>query len=381
MKLTALTVENLRPTDSRREIPDALLPGLYLIVQPSGKKSWAIRYRHHGQTRKHTLGSFPAIDLKAARGIGAEALRVVAENRDPAREKKRARADTIDALIVRFLDEYQGNGNRPRTIAETKRHLGDLLNRWRRRPTRDITKDDVLALLRDITKAGKPITANRVLASVRRMFNWAVSQNLLTTSPCAGVERPNKEIPRDRVLTDAELSRVWNAARRAGFPFGPLVQLLILTGARRDEVGAMRWSEVNLRAKLWSLPAARTKNGRDHDVPLSEQAVAILKALPRIDESDFVLTTTGKSPISGYSKSKKHIDKLAGIAPWRLHDLRRTVATNLQKLGVRLEVTEAVLNHVSGSRAGVTGIYARHDYANEKRAALKKWGDRVARLS
>ena len=171
-----------------------------------------------------------------------------------------------------------------------------------------------------------------------------------------------------------------------GWPFGPIVRLLILTGARRDEVAQMEWREVDLDRAVWTLPASRSKNRREHTIPLSDMAIDVLRSLPRIERSGLVFTTNARTPVSGFSKAKPALDRamaeLAGeeasrIPGWVLHDLRRTVATNLQRLGVRLEVTEAVLNHVSGSRAGIVGVYQKHDYAAEKSAALEAWARRL----
>ena len=180
---------------------------------------------------------------------------------------------------------------------------------------------------------------------------------------------PGSETKRDRVLTDDEVVAVWRGTQELGWPFGDCIRLLMLTGARREEIAQLRWSEVdNLSIKL---KGARTKSGEPHDIPLSAPALALLEHLPRIATSDLVFTTNGKTSISGWSHAKDRLDTLAPIASWRVHDLRRTVATGLQKLGTPLQVTEAVLGHVSGSRAGVVGIYQRQNYANEKRAALE----------
>ena len=213
------------------------------------------------------------------------------------------------------------------------------------------------------------------------MFNWAIERDIIASSPCAGVKPPTPEQSRDRVLSDDELGNVWRAAHQLGGPFGALVELLILTGQRRDEVARMAWGEVDLDAQLWTLPKERSKNGRPHDVALSAPAVAILNSLPRIGDS-FVLTTDGKSAASNYSASKRKLDKLlpADMPPWWLHDLRRTVASGMARLGINLPVIEKILNHSSGSFGGIVGVYQRHDFADEKRHALERWGAHVADL-
>ena len=255
-------------------------------------------------------------------------------------------------------------------------------------------------MLDEIVDRGAPIRANRVFGHFRNMCRWAIARGIIERSPCDGL-RPSPERRRDRVLSDDEIRVVWRAFEGVAWPFGPIGQLLLLTGARRDEIADMRWDELDLTARTLTLPAARTKNKREHIIPLSDAGMAIIAKLPHIgDKPDgFIFTTTYRSAVSGFSRAKLAIDhhvvvtlrKEAGARGddprgarpperWTFHDLRRTVATNLQKLGVRLEVTEAVLNHVSGSRAGIVGVYQRHTWADEKRAALNAWADRVAQI-
>jgi integrase len=383
--LTARTIETIKPAPQRQEIPDAHMPGLYLVVQPSGARSWAVRYRHHGRPRKHTLGSFPAIDLKTARTFAGKALRAAAEGRDPGNEKVKARnakADSIEGVAAQFIEKHCKRSNRPRTAEETKRLLDlHVLPRWRGRMVHEITRRDVLDLLDRVVDSGRPIAANRTFSAVRKLFNWALARDIIAASPCAGVKPPTAERSRDRVLSDPELRDVWLAADRIGYPFGGLVKLLILTGQRRDECAGMRWSELDLKARTWTLPPGRTKTNRPHDVPLSGAAVALLKGLPRI-AGDYVLTTTGESPSNGYSKGKRRIDALLpeNVPAWRLHDIRRTVASGMAQLGVNLPVIEKVLNHTSGSFGGIVAVYQKHEFAEEKRAALETWGSFVADL-
>jgi integrase len=386
-RLTNRSVEAMKPGSVRQEIPDSFLPGLYLIQQPSGAKGWAVRYRHQGVPRKHTLGSYPALGLKDARELAAKALRSVAEGRDPGREKIQARAakaDSVDRIVEEFLERHVRRSNRPRTAEETERLLRQhVLPRWRGRMVHDITRRDVLDILDRVVDGGAPIAANRVLAAVRKFFNWCVARDILAASPCAGVKPPTAERSRDRVLTDDELRLVWAAAEKLGGTFGPLVKLLALTGQRRDEVARIKFEEINFDARLWTLPPARTKNNQPHEVPLSKPALAVLQRLPRTVESPFVLTTNGgASPASGYSKNKRRLDALlpADMPSWRLHDLRRTAASGMARLSINLPVIEKVLNHASGSFAGIVGVYQRHSFAEEKARALETWGNFVAAL-
>jgi integrase len=383
--LTARTVETVKAGPKRREIADKLLPGLYLVVQPTGAKSWAVRYRVAGRPRKHTIDGYPAIDLKAARELASEALRAVAAGRDPGREKLESRAiaqDTVAVVVQQFVELHCRRHNRPRHARETTRLLErNVLPRWRARPIREISRRDVLYLLDRLAEDG-PITANRTLSAVRKLFNWAVSRDIIAVSPCAGVKPPTPERSRDRVLSDDELCVVWQAADKLGGPFGALIKFLILTGQRRDEAAGIRWSELDLDSRLWTIGKERAKNARTHDVPLSPQAVLIIGSLARIAGSAFVLTTTGKAPASDYSKKKRQINALlpADMPAWRLHDLRRSVASGMARLGINLPIIEKVLNHRSGSFGGIVGVYQRHDFAAEKRLALQTWGAHVERI-
>jgi integrase len=420
-RLTAASIERLPKPHRRREIPDGLLPGLYLIVQPSGAKSWAVRYRHGGKTRKNTLGAYPALELGEAREEARRALQRVQKGADPAREKKIERARAADgsnefgAIVRQFIIKYQAPKNRswkgtarllgyvpdktkPECANDPATYValaGSLVSksRWGDRKISDIHRSEIRIALEDVTQRGSvktrvggnrrgaPIAANRLLAALRKLFNWALERDLVATNPCAGVRPLAAERSRDRVLSDDELGAVWNAAVNAGWPFGPVMQLLILTGQRRDEVAEMRWSELDLKSKQWSLPRGRFKNDNGHDVPLSEAAIDILKAVPAINGSEFVFTTTtGRTAVSGFSKVKERFDTNVGFDDWRIHDLRRTVASGMARLGIALPVIEKVLNHTSGSFRGIVGVYQRHSFADEKRLALDAWAAHVMRI-
>lgn len=379
-KLTTKAVEAIKPTTDRREIPDALLPGLYLIVQPSGARSWAVRYRHNGAPRKHTLGSYPKLDLKTARELGAKALRVAAEGRDPGHDKKQERGTTVGDVVAQFLDRHCRHNHSPRTLKESERLLRlYVLSRWSDRPARNISRAEVREMLDKLMADGTPVLANRVHSITRKFFGWAAEHEIIPASPVAGLKAPAVEKSRDRVLTDQELRAVWNAAERADPIYGAMVRLLVLTGQRRGEVAGMEWAELDLKNRLWSLPGARTKNGRAHDVPLSRQAIAIINGLPRTSER-YLFSPTGNAAINGFGKPKDRLDVLCGFADWTVHDLRRTVASGMARLGIGLPTIERVLNHVSGSFAGIVGVYQRHDFATEKRAALDAWGRHVAAI-
>jgi integrase len=365
-RLTTKSVEAMQGAAERREIPDGYLRGLYLVVQPSGSKSWAVRYRYGGRSRKHTIGAYPVFDLKAARDNAGKVLRAVSEGRDPEQRRSGSVEDVVAQFLERHCKDY-----RPRSLKETERLLRVNLAKWHGRNIDSITRADVRAMLASIDA---PITANRVHSITRKLFNWAVENDIIVSSPVAGVRPPSQEKSRDRVLTDDELIKIWRAAPEG--PFGGIVKLAILTGQRRTEVSQMEWAEI--AGDTWTLPKERTKNGRQHEVPLSRQAKAVLENLPRI--SDRFVFSYDTTPFNGFSKSKARLDKASGVVNWTIHDLRRTTASGLAKLGVSLVVIEKILNHVSGSLAGIVGVYQRHEFADEKRAGLQQWADHVERL-
>jgi integrase len=391
--LTDAAVRKRKPDPEKRvEIHDG--HGLYLVVQSSGAKSWAYRYRVGGKSRKLTLGSFPAMDIVGARNLASEASVQVRRGGDPAVDHRNAlRADDSFEVVARlFIERYARPKNR--SWDQTARWLGlapgegdELIStkkgaiaKWGDRKVGDVKQGDVIRLLDDIVDGGNPIAANRTLAAVRKLFNWAEGRYGLTSNPCNRVEMPGTETARDRVLTDKELKAVWKASTKLGGSFGTVVHLLMLTGQRRNEVAGMEWRELDIANRLWKLPRGRVKNDSGHEVPLSDQALELVAAVPRIHGQQLLFSTTGTTPISGFSKAKTEIDELARVEDWTLHDLRRTMASGMARLGVSLPVIEKILNHSSGSFRGVVGVYQRHSFADEKRAALDMWGAHVARL-
>ena len=370
-RLTVKGVENALPAPGRREIPDAIMRGLYLIVQPTGRKVWAVRYRLGGKSAKHTVGPYPAFSLKQARDSAAAVLRSVAEGRAPRQRGAGAVAQAVDQFLTRHGKRYRRN-----SLAQATRRLQRyVVENWGVRNLDSITRADVRAMLDSIEA---PIEANRVYSIVRKFFTWAVENDLIANTPVFGLRAPNPETSRDRILTDLELKAVWRAAEKIGYPFGVSVQLLILTGQRRGEVGNLQWSEIV--GDMWIIPRERAKNGRRHEVPLSRQAMAIIKGLPRLGDS-YVITLDGQKPRNNWKKDKDRLDALVQLDDWTIHDIRRTVASGMARLGVSLVVIEKVLNHVSGSLAGIVGVYQRYEFADEKRAALQQWADHVEQLA
>ena len=398
--LTARFIEQVKPEARVREIPDGGLPGLYLVVQPSGTRSFTLRYRHICRTRNMTLGRWPAFSLSDAREAARVALRAVAEGRDPAGEKRHAKSgdSTLCTEVGRlFIERDQRPTNR--TWKETARLLGlrsvddrfvvirgGILDQWSGRRLEEIRRRDIIAILDALS--ARPATKQNTFAALRRFFNWALARDLIATSPCTGVEAPQPTPARDRVLSDDELGWFWSACDTVGPPFSPLFKLLCLTGQRREEVGGMRWSE--LQGNAWTIPAARVKNGRQHSLILPAPTYALIAGVQQIGGCPLVFSTTGKTPVSGYSEAKRRLDAAMlrraqedtgridlQIAPWRLHDLRRTTASGMAKIGIPLPTIEKVLNHVSGSFGGIVGVYQRHEFSTEKAEALESWAEHI----
>jgi integrase len=278
------------------------------------------------------------------------------------------------------VERYCKRKHRARTLYDTQRYLNKyVIPKWGNRLIGEITRRDVRDILEGVVD-DSPVTANRLHSQIRKFFGWAVEHEIISVSPVASVKPPADEHAREHVLSDAEVSRVWRGAEEMGWPFGPIVHLLLLTGQRRGEVAGMLWAELDLENALWTLPGTRTKNGRLHEVPLSRQVIGVVKGLPRISASPYVFSLDGKKPINGWTEHKKKLDKISGLSGWTLHDLRRTAASNMAKLGVSLPVIEKCLNHVSGSFAGIVSVYQRHDYADEKQKALQQWANHVSKL-
>lgn len=389
-KLTDVFVSSVKlpPTGKQVEYCDAFARGLRLRVSYRGARTWiaACRILADGAWKqcRVTLGHYPAVSLSVAREKAAEAQAMAAAGKDPRRMHIEARRalevasrDTFSSVRDRFLQDCK-----PKLRARTYREYDRILNSalftdWADRPISEITRRDVLDMLRPL---GQRIRANRTLAVARVLFNWTAGQAIIEHPPTQHIDPPAKENRRDRALSDAEIKTLWPA-------FDSFFKVLLLTGQRRGEVAAMQWDELDLDGGVWILPKDRTKNHKPHVVPLAPAVVRLLSEMPRHEHGPYVFTTTdGRVPISGFTKFKKAVDdamKAAGheIAPWTIHDLRRTAATGMGALGVAPHVIELVLNHVSGSRAGVAGIYQRAEMLPERRHALEQWAVHVERLA
>jgi integrase len=413
--LTAAAVRALRPAEDRREIPDGGIGGLRLLIQPSGARSWIMRFRRpDGRSAKLTLGTVDVdgseiggepvigghLTLAAARRLAAEVHRQRALGRDPAADyvnEKRARADarrnTFDGTALAFIEEHA----RPKTRrwretasllgfnADLEMVSGGLAHRWRNRPIAEITAHEIYST---IAKCRSSSRARHLYSALSTMFGWLLEHRVIDKDPCDGVARPEPPRARDRVLSDDELRWFWGACARIDEPFGPMFRVLLLTGARLREVAGMTHGE--LSGSTWTIPGARAKNGCEHQVPLPPAAQEIIAGVRRIaGKPGYVFTTNGRTPVSGFSVAKKRLDReMAALAkrdgaelkPWRLHDLRRTAATGMARAGADLHVIERALNHVSGSFGGIVGVYQRHKYEAEVKAALEAWGRFVINL-
>jgi len=378
--LTVASVARIKPPkQGQADHFDQGFPGLALRVSYGGQKAWTFFYRlHGGKLRRLTLGHFPAMGLAEARDAWRDAREAVGKGENPAR-KKPTHADSFDAVADEWLKRDQAHN---RSFNEVKRVVErDVKPVWEGRLIANIRRRDALELIDHIADRGAVTLARRTHAHLHRLFRWAVARGIIEANPFADLPRPGKVVKRDRVLADAELALIWRAAGDTEWPFGPLFQLLILTAARKMEIAALHWPEID--DGIIRLKGQRTKSAEPHAIPLSRPALTIIETLPRMAGSELVFTTTGKTCVSGFSKAKEAIDAAIKIKSgralpqWRTHDIRRSAATGLQRLGVNLQVIEAILGHVSGSRAGVVGIYQRHKFDDEKRAALEAWARHI----
>jgi integrase len=380
-KLTTKFIENAKPAAVRREIPDAGCRGLYLIIQPTGRKVWAVRYRFEGTTRKLTLDA--GLTLAAARKATTDALHELEQGRDPAALKFEARAtaaktaadlaaDTVEKLFADFIAKYAQKETRPSTWRQYQHILNDLvLPAWRGRTVHDIKRKHVIALLDDL-KQERPVMANRVLATLSKFFNWLMARDLIVASPCSGVAYPSKETARDRILSDDEIKSLWSALDAIGGPIAACVKVMLLTGQRRSEVSGMRRSE--LGGDVWTLPPGRTKNNHKHSVPLSHQVLALIEGVPPL--GDFIFSSDGNRAVGNFSSFKAAVDaRMKPDQPFVWHDLRRTVASGMARLSVQLPVIEKALNHTGGSFRGIVQVYQHHSFLTEMRDALQRWAN------
>lgn len=364
--LTDAKVAALKPPLSGQdEHADNMVTGLRLRIGAGGKKTWILRRRVGAKVINRKLGNYPGMGLAAARKAAEGVL--TALERDGTTE---AIDRTFGQVATAWIDKVAKPNNSSWKLQERRLEM-HVLPAWRDRKIASIRRADVRDLLDGIEGDVLP---NRVLTVVKTIFRFALSRDWIEASPIEGIDKPMQESPRDRVLDMPELARLWREAALTGYPFAMLVRGLVLTAQRRNEVASMKWADLDLDAATWTLQADATKSARANLVPLSAPMVALLRDLPQI--GPYVFTTDGETHFKGYSKSKADLDRYMAakgeaLAPWTLHDLRRSAATHMVRLGTPELVVSRILNHAA---TGVTGkVYALHTYAPEKRHALDTW--------
>ncbi len=347
-------------------------PGLALRIRSAGSRKFVFFYRLGGRLLKYTIGDASGWTLDKARATARDLRVKVERGENPAVERASQRADAallLSAVAQDYLDARKPN-MKPRSHAECVRHLDRYWKPFHGMAIASIDRATVAARLRIIAKGSGAVAADRARSTLSAMFVWAIGEGLCEVNPVSGTNKASDDKPRERLLSDAELAAIWKAAPESDY--GRIVRLLMLTAQRREEIGSLSWSEIDREAALITLSGERTKNHRPHEVPLSTMALAVLDAVWE-REGRALVFGGGSGGYSGWSSSKQALDESAKVTDWTLHDLRRTAATRMADLGVAPHVIEAILNHISGQKAGVAGIYNRSTYSAEKRAALELW--------
>jgi integrase len=370
--LNSKAVDGFKPQSKRYEVHDVLCPGFSLRVYPTGRKVFTVKYRYGLKQRRVPLGVYPRVCLGDAREKAMEALRLVDDGIDPA-ARRRQLGTRVEVSCNDFVRQYARPRNRSWRQAERILQR-EFVAVHGQRDIREIKRHDILELMDGAIERGAPYQANRIHSNLRKLFNWCTERNIIETSPVTGTKPPTREAPRDRVLKDDEICAVLRVCAKENYPFGQFVPLLLATAQRRGEVSQMKWSQVDLDAKQWVIPAELSKNGKPHVVPLNDFALRMLATVPRFEDCDWIFTTTRRSPISGFSKALRYVHAESETSGWRFHDLRRTAASGMARAGIAPHVVEKVLNHVSGIISGVAAIYNRYGYNSERREALDAWG-------
>jgi integrase len=344
------------------------------------RRTFIVQYRTGGRSRRLLLGSCDVLGADQARAAAKQALAKVALGGDPqgAKAAERRSDDTLRSTVDDYI-EIKRAAVRPRTFREIERYLrGPHFKTLHARPLEQITRKDVAGCLTRIVAKNGSVTAGRARSTLSAFFVWAIGAGLAESNPVVGTNKPEDSTPRARILSSAELVSIWNACHDRGY--GHIVRLLTLLGARREEVGAMAWSEIDLDAGTWTIPAARTKNGREHTLPLPPAALAIISEVERVPGRERLFGGAADRGFQRWSASKRELDKRAGVTDWAVHDLRRTVATRMADIGIQPHIVEAVLNHQSGHKRGVAGTYNRSAYTTEVKTALERWAAHVEAL-
>ena len=381
--LTKSAVDALKAARKDAVYWDAGLPGFGVKVTPRGRKVFVALYRLGGagsRLRKYTIGPYGRVTLQMARAEAQKIFAARLEGRDPAAEKREARrrmtADRVEDLVKIFILQHVSKTRKATEVSRLLRR--EVVSRWGNRSVREINKRDVIELASEIAQRGTPIAANKLLKVVKTFLNWCAGRAVIDSSPAEGVPLPGKGVARDRVLTDDELASVIVAARTMGGAYGGIVEMLALTGQRREEVAGMVWDEIDLGNRTWMLPGLRTKNARPHIVHLSEPCIELIERARRL--GDYVFSLSGVRPFQNFARAKHTLDELSGVTDWRLHDLRRTCVSGMARLGVPPHVADKILNHQGGTISGVAAVYQRHDFLAERKLALERWGQHIETL-
>jgi len=390
LKLNAQTIAALDLPDGRNEeIFWAIdLPGFGLRLRRRTDaegtvhtaRTWICQWKRNRITRKMTLGNMPPVGVEAARKAAEKTLARVKLGDDPAAERDE---DKNRKALRGLVDSYLAAKEprlRLRTFVELRRYLvGEYFQALHNRPIDSIRRADVAACIVTIErKSGSP-TAKAARGALSNFFGWAMQMGLAESNPTIGTIKPANSKPRERTLSDDELARVWRACDD-GTEHSKIVRLLILTGARRQEIGGLLWSEIDLERGTLTISKARSKNHREHVLPLMPEMRSIVETCPRMVSHDHVFGARAADGFTNWTLPKPELDERSGVSDWTLHDLRRTAATGLANLGVQPHVVEALLNHQSGSKRGVAGVYNRSPYEREVRAALAAWHDHLRAL-
>jgi integrase len=383
IRLTKSAIDTLPTPKSDVVYWDAGCPGFGVKVTPKGRKVFIVLYRTGGagsKLRKYTIGPYGRVTLHQARVAAQKVFAAKLDGRDPAAEKREAKrrvvADRVEDLLETFISQRLSQNRSGGEIARLlRREVGKA---WIGRSIHEISKRDVVEVISAIEQRGAPVAANKTLKSIKTFLRWCVGRAVLDQSPAEGVPLPAKEVARDRVLDDRELAQVIVAARKIGGPYGGIVELLALTGQRREEVAGLTWEEVDLEQRAWTIPKSRTKNTKTHVVHLSDQALAVLKRAAQ--QGPLVFSRLGAKSFQDFSTAKRLLDELSGVTGWRLHDLRRTCVSGMARLGTAPHVADKILNHQAGTISGVAAVYQRHEFLAERQAALDLWGAHVSQL-
>jgi integrase len=353
--------------------------GLSVRLQGNAR-TWVVWYQANGRRRRMKIGDVSAMSLKDARIKAGGIVNGARDGKDALAEREAIRAkaaETFGALVATYLARGAKPRQRPRTYAEVERYLDRYCADLHSRPVDGLTRRDIAGQLEAIRDAHGPGAARKARIYLSGCYSWAMRHGLADSNPVVGTEA-EPERPRDRVLSVDELRAVWQACGALG-DFGAIVRLLMLSGQRRTEVAGLCWPEIDLGKALWTLPAERSKNGRQHEVPLSTQALALIEAQRQDEERvkrPYLFGRDGRNPFSGYSRAKARLDKMLGGLPgWTLHDVRRSTVTHMAELGIDPHVIEAVVNHVSGHKGGIAGVYNKASYRPQKAAALQSWAN------